>query len=133
MMNQRAIPLWLTAFGAVFFLGLGLWAFFDASSFYKEVADFPPYNAHFLHDVGAFHAGLGAVLLLALLFPRDAILVALGGVGFGATLHFVAHVRDHDLGGTDTDTAVLGVLGVLMLLTAAWRMASGVRETGGFR
>lgn len=132
MRNQRAI-LWLTAFGAVFFLGLGLWAFFDASSFYDEIADFPPYNPHFLHDVGAFHAGLGAVLLLALLFPRDAILVALGGVGFGATLHFAAHVRDHDLGGTDTDTALLGVLGVLMLLAAAWRMATGVRETGGFR
>jgi hypothetical protein len=132
MSNQRLL-VWLAAFGAVFFLGIGLWAFLDASSFFEELADFPPYNAHFIHDVGAFHAGLGAVLLLALVFPRDALLVALGGVGFGAALHVAAHIRDDDLGGSDTDTVMLGVLAVLMLTGAAWRALSTVRETGGIR
>lgn len=132
-MNQRRTLTWLTAFSAVFFLDLGLWAFFDASSFFDELADFPPYNAHFIHDIGAFHAGLGAVLALALLFPRDGVLVALGGVGSGAGLHFITHVRDHDLGGSDSDTILLGVLGVLMLAGAAWRFAAGRQETSGFR
>lgn len=129
---QRPLTL-LTAIGAVFFLGIGLWAFADASSFFDEVADFEPYNAHFIHDIGAFHAGLGAVLVLALLFPRDALIVALGGVGFGAALHVATHVRDDDLGGSDVDTVFLGVLAVLMLAGAAWRLASTVRETGGVR
>ena len=63
MIQQRLLSL-LAALGAVFFLGIGLWAFSDASSFFDELADFPPYNAHFIHDVGAFHGGLGAVLPL---------------------------------------------------------------------
>jgi hypothetical protein len=132
-MNQQRILTWLAAFGAVFFLALGLWAFFDASSFFDELADFEPYNAHFIHDIGAFHAGLGAVLLLALLFPRDGVLVGLGGVGFGAILHFATHVRDSDLGGSDSDSVLLGVLGVLMVAGAAWRFASTRRESSGFR
>ncbi len=132
-MNDKRLLIWLTALGAVFFLCLGLWAFFDASSFFDELADFPPYNAHFIHDIGAFHAGLGAVLALALLFPRDGVLVALGGVGSGAVLHFIAHVRDHDLGGSDSDTILLGVLGLLMVAGAAWRFAAGPQETSGFR
>ncbi len=132
-MNQQRLLSLLTALSAVFFLGIGLWAFADASSFFDEVADFPPYNAHFIHDVGAFHAGLGAVLLLALLFPRDALLVALGGVGFGAALHVATHIRDHDLGGSDSDTVFLGVLAALMLAGALWRLAATVRDTGGVR
>lgn len=124
---------WLAAAGAVFFLGIGLWAFVNASSFFDEIADFEPYNAHFIHDIGAFHAGLGAVLLLALLFPRDGLLVALGGVGFGAALHVATHIRDSDLGGSDADTVFLGVLAALMLAGAAWRLASTVRDTGGIR
>lgn len=131
-MKSRALT-WLATLGGVFFLGLGLWAFTDASSFFDEIADFEPYNAHFIHDIGAFHAGLGAVLLLALLFPRDALLVALGGAGFGAALHVAAHVRDSDLGGTDSDTVFLGVLAVLMLASAAWRLASTIRDTGNIR
>jgi hypothetical protein len=78
-MNQHRLLSLLAAVGAVFFLGIGLWEFSDASSFFDELADFPPYNAHFIHDVGAFHAGLGAVLAPV---PRR-ILVALGGVGPG--------------------------------------------------
>ena len=132
-MKEQPALLWLSAFGAVFFLAIGLWAFFDAKSFFDELADFPPYNAHFIHDVGAFHAGLGAVLALALLFPRDAVLAALGGVGSGAALHVVAHIRDSDLGGSDSDTIFLGILAALMLAGAAWRAASALRDGGGLR
>ncbi len=132
-MNQRVILFVLMVLSAAFFLGIGLWAFFDARSFFDDLAEFAPYNGHFIHDVGAFHAGLGAVLVLALLFPRDAVLVALGGVGTGAMLHFIAHIRDHDLGGSDSDTVFLGVLAALMLAGALWRAASAVREGDGLR
>jgi hypothetical protein len=100
-MNRTYILYAIAGGAAAAFLATGLWPFFDAQSFYDELAEFPPYNAHFLHDVGAFQVGIGATLLLALLWRSDALLVALGGSGIGAAFHFVAHIRDHDQGGTD--------------------------------
>jgi hypothetical protein len=47
-------------------LGSGAWAFVFPRSFYDHVATFEPYNRDFLHDIGAFTIGLGAVMLLAL-------------------------------------------------------------------
>lgn len=36
--------------------------------FFETMADFEPYNAHLLQDVGAFQLGLGATLILAAFF-----------------------------------------------------------------
>ncbi len=66
-------------------LALGVWALIDPSSFFDNVADWPPYNRHFIHDIGAFQVGLGAVLLFALIWRSDAVLAALGGAAIGAT------------------------------------------------
>ena len=107
--------------GLFFFVGLGLWAFFDPQSFFDEIALFPPYNEHLLHDVGAFQVGLGGTLLLALMWKTDALLAALGGVGVGAVLHFIAHVEDTDLGGRDSDPFTIGVIALVIVGAAAWR------------
>ena len=115
----------LAGAGATAFLATGLWPFFDAFSFYEDVAEFPPYNGHFLHDVGAFQVGLGATLALALVWRTDALLVALGGSGVGAAFHFVAHVLDEDKGGTDGQMLSLGVFAALLLAGAAWQWARG--------
>jgi hypothetical protein len=120
-MNRTFVLYALAGGAAAAFLATGLWPFFDAKSFYDEIAEFPPYNAHFLHDVGAFQVGIGATLLLALLWRSDALLVALGGSGIGAAFHFVAHIRDHDEGGTDGQAVALGVFAALLLLGAAWQ------------
>jgi hypothetical protein len=123
---------------AALFMVTGVWPFFDAQSFYDEVAEFPPYNAHFLHDVGAFQIGIAATLFLALVWRGDALLVALLGGGIGAAYHFVAHVQDHDLGGTDAQTISLGLLAAAMLLGAGWQWwrtqgpASAANETASF-
>lgn len=111
------------------FLGLGLWAFLAPASFYDWVAPFPPYNGHFLHDAGAFQVGLGATLLLALRWRRDALLVALPGVGAGAALHAVSHVLDRDLGGRWSDPFSLGLLAALLLLASLlqWNVAGKER------
>ena len=45
--------------------------------------------------------GLGATLLLALAWA-DGLLVALAGVGLGATAHALAHWLDRELGGSAT-------------------------------
>ena len=67
----------------------GLWAFVTPKSFYDTVATFPPYNVHFIHDIGAFSIGLGAVLGLAMGMKRwsaaKSALVAVQGGGGSVT------------------------------------------------
>ena len=123
-MNRTNLLAVLAGLAAVFFLAFGLWAFLDAQSFFDEVANFEPYNPHFLHDIGAFQVGIGATLALALWRRRDAIFVALAGSGIGATFHVAAHVLDRDLGGTDSDTVTLAVAAILLVAGAALKLLS---------
>jgi hypothetical protein len=47
-------------------------------SFYDQAATFPPYNRHFIHDIGAFQVVRGSCLIAALALA-DALLVVLIG------------------------------------------------------
>lgn len=113
----------VTLIGAAFFVAFGLWAFLAPQSFFDQLAMFEPYNVHFLHDIGAFQVGLGAVLALAA-FPErlDGLAAALLGVGIGALVHTVGHVIDSDLGGSPTtDIPTLGILAVVLLVAGVAR------------
>lgn len=111
----------------VFLVGSGLWAMAAPQGFFDAAAGFDPYNQHFLQDIGAFMAGIGAVLLLAVTMPgRGALGVALLGSGIGLALHTVSHVIGRDLGGDPArDIATQGLLTVLLLAAAVVRF----RET----
>lgn len=99
----------------VAFVVFGAWAFFAPRSFFDALAVFEPYNRHFIHDIGAFQIGLGAVLLLAGRI-RDSLLVALGGVSVGATFHLLSHVVDRDIGGKPgSDIAFFAITAVLLI------------------
>ena len=111
----------------VFTLALGLWAFFDTSSFYDEIAAFPPYNRHLLHDVGAFQIGLGVALIAAIAWRGDALLAVLVGAGAGATFHWVAHVVDEGHGGRSSDPYTLGAIAAVAVAAALWRWADRTR------
>lgn len=113
-------PKVIAGIGAAALLAFGLWAFFDPRAFYKGVATWPPFNKHFIHDIGAFQIGLGLTLLLALV-RGDALFVALAGVGGGAAVHAAAHWIDRDLGGKSTDPWVMTVLAVLLVAGAVLR------------
>ena len=74
-------------------LAIGIWAFFAPASFAEFVAF--PYSRHLMHDVGAFQIGIGATMLLALLWadrrPRDRAIASLRwrdaiAVGFAKAL-----------------------------------------------
>lgn len=119
-MKDDRIPKVIAALGGVVFLAFGLWAFLDPRAFYKGVAVWPPFNKHFIHDIGAFQIGLGLTLLLALL-RGDALFVALAGVGGGAAVHAAAHWIDRDLGGKSTDPWVMTALAALLLTASALR------------
>ena len=123
-MNRKRPLAILTALGAAVFLVFGLWSFLDPRSFFEQLAHFEPYNVHFLHDVGAFQVGIGATLAIALWRRTDAIFAALAGAGVGAAFHVAAHIRDHDLGGSVSDTVGLAVVAALLLIGAVWKLAS---------
>lgn len=108
--------------GAAFFIGPGLWAFFDPESFFDELATFEPYNEHLIHDIGAFQIGIGVTLAAAVWKRGDALFVALGGAGVGSAFHTVAHFMDDDLGGKDSDLFVFGLVTVVLLAGAALRL-----------
>jgi hypothetical protein len=109
-------------------IGLGLWAFLDPRSFFEQLATWRPFNEHFLHDLGAFQIGLGAVLLLAAM-SADALVVALGGVGIGSAMHALSHLIDRGDGGRDSDPFVFGVLALIILAAALYRWRTLRRAT----
>ena len=98
----------------------GLWAMLAPESFYASLAVYPPYNRHFIHDIGAFMLGLGATLGFALALG-DALLVAVAGNAIGALAHFVSHAVDRDLGGQVSDPIIFGIFAILLVALAAWR------------
>ncbi|GGR73366.1 hypothetical protein GCM10010169_16740 [Micromonospora fulviviridis] len=98
---------------------VGLWALARADSFSSAV-DFPPHE-HFVHDVGAFQLGIGATLLLALIWA-DALALALAGYVVGAAAHTVSHVVDADLGGSAAQTWLVGLSALLALAALVARL-----------
>jgi uncharacterized membrane protein len=112
---MRAFAKAVAALAAVLYLAGGLWAFFAPESFYENIATYPPFNEHFVHDIGAFLLGIGAGALAGLLLS-NALAAGLAGVAVASLMHAVSHVVDHDHGGRSTDPWLMGALGVLSLL-----------------
>ncbi len=103
---------------------LGLWALATPQSFYDQVAVYPPYSPHLVHDLGAFQAGLGLSLLASLRWP--ALLPgALAANLVAALLHTLAHVEDLGRGGHFYDMPVVAAVAVILVLAAAWRWQRG--------
>ena len=125
-MAERA-PRIIALLGGLSLVVFGAWAFRDPRGFYDAVAVWPPFNKHFIHDIGAFQIGLGLTLLLALV-RGDALFVALAGVGGGAAVHAAAHWIDRDLGGKPADPWVMTALAVLLVTGAVLRQR-GRRRT----
>jgi peptidoglycan/LPS O-acetylase OafA/YrhL len=120
--DRNLVALIAAGIGAVFFIGPGLWAFFDPQGFHDELATFEPYNEHFIHDIGAFQIGIGVALASAIWRRNDALLAALLGAAVGSIFHTIAHFIDHDLGGKDSDVVVFSVITVVLLAGAALRV-----------
>lgn len=109
----------IVALMAVQMLAFGVWMLFRPDSF-AEFVGFPPHN-HFLHDLGAFHIGIGVALTMAL-FLRDAVLVTLGGFATACVVHTVNHVADSHMGGSPSDPYVIGIQTVLAVVGVAVRI-----------
>ena len=105
----------IAAVVGLFYLGTGVWAFFDPAGFAGSVATFSPFNRHLLHDAGAFSTGLGAVLLFSASRPAG-LANALGAVLAASLLHLWAHIEDIRLGGRpSTDIPILALVCVALV------------------
>lgn len=100
---------------AVAFFGIGgLWAFVDPAGFYDTLATFPPFNKHFLRDIGSFQLGIAATLL-AVLRWRSGTVVALVGASVASVVHALSHLIDRDEGGRGSDHILLWALALLLV------------------
>ena len=120
MRNWPRVVAWVVV---GFWVLSGMWAFLAPESFYDELATFPPYNVHFIHDIGAFSVGLGAAvgLVMVMANPLRAVLIA---VAIGSTLHVLSHVIDYDIKPSVSDVA-----GLSLFTALTWAAAFGVGGT----
>lgn len=123
-MKSLSFPQIAAAVGGITNIAAGLSLLIAPNWFYSIVADFPPFNRHFMSDVGAFLLPLGIGLLIAARDPakhRGIIGVAAGG----SLLHVLNHLYD-DLGSFSLNHFLLNTLPLLLLavlLGLAYRRA----------
>jgi len=118
----RPVLIWVSWVAGLLMVFAGIWALAAPASFVRDVGPFPPYNRHFVHDTGAFQAGLGAALLAGGA-GWDGLTVGLLGFAVGSVLHEISHVMDRHIGGHSTDPAALAIFALLGVVAAtlAWR------------
>ncbi len=105
----------VAAVAAVFYLTFGIWAFAAPESFAGNIANFPPYSRHLVHDLGVFGTALGVAAAAGLLLS-DALATALAAVAAGSLMHGVSHIMDQGLGGRPSDPWTVSLFGVVTLL-----------------
>lgn len=111
----------VTLLAAISAVVAGVWALAAPRSF-SDAVDFP-YHEHFLHDLGAFQLGIGATLLLALIW-RDALATALAGFLVGNTVHAVNHAVDLHLGGHAGDAWALAAMSLATAVALGLRLSA---------
>ncbi|HEY3062338.1 MAG TPA: hypothetical protein VGL99_25480 [Chloroflexota bacterium] len=115
----------------VSYLLTGLALLFAPQWFFDHVGTFPPFNRHFLGDIGSFTLPIGLGLLLSLRWPSLGPGVLLIGV-LGSSMHLLNHVYDALLdtvpGRGWSDVPGLVVV-LLLLLLPLWRRSIGRPQT----
>jgi hypothetical protein len=110
----------------VYLVGIALWAVVAPGAFYEELGRFGPRNDHYIHDVAAFQAATGLLLLLAIRWPTWRVpALTVGSFEFG--LHAISHavdLRDADPRWVGVFELVGLVLGTAVLI---WLLARAVR------
>jgi predicted anti-sigma-YlaC factor YlaD len=92
-MNTPAFTRFAVIFNGVLTVLTALLSLFASEFFYNTVADYAPFNRHFLGDIGAFSMALGVGLLLAARDPYKHPLI-IGAAALGNLLHVLNHAYD---------------------------------------
>lgn len=125
ILDDQGVRLLAAAIGVV--IGLqGVWAFVAPRSFYDTLAEFPPFNAHFIRDIGTIQIGVGVAGIVGALRRSNAVVTGLAGLAAFQVMHVLSHVVDRDDGGRfGFDVTALGAVAALTVvaLVAALRQA----------
>ncbi len=108
----------LVLLGGLFYTFTGAGLLFAPEWFFSNVGTFPPFNRHYMGDLGSFLLPLGVGLLIATRDPlrhRSLILVT----AIGSLLHAINHVYDAILLGAEithwlTNTLPLLIYGIAL-------------------
>jgi predicted anti-sigma-YlaC factor YlaD len=106
------------------YLLIGVTQLFAPQWFFDNIGNFPPFNRHYVGDLGAFTAAIGVGLLFAMRTPQaHRSLIAV--VAFGSLLHLLNHLYDDAISGHWSLAHVLSetlpLLALAVLLLAVWR------------
>jgi len=99
----------------LFYAAIGVLLLAAPEWFFANIGNFPPFNRHYLGDLGTFQVALGAMLLGALRRPAWSAAL-LGVAAAGGTLHALNHAYDawHGAGGWD-QTLFLAIFAAVTL------------------
>lgn len=98
MLTRHRFQQILVALSGALYIFTGVALLFASQWFYEAIAHFPPFNRHFMSDIGAFTFPLGLGLLLAARAPRSQRLF-IGVAALGSFIHLGNHLYDDWLGG----------------------------------
>lgn len=130
MIRERAAQILLILSGVVYGL-VALTMLATPEWFYNNIGNHPPYNRHYVGDLGAFQLGLAAGLIVAAWNPaRNRVLI--GAAAIAGIVHTLNHGYDMLLGeeslGTVLQLAVLAAVLIVTYALSAERTPTGAAE-----
>lgn len=97
MLTRQRFQQTLVAVSGALYVFTGAALLLASEWFFENIGHFPPFNRHFMADIGAFILPLGLGLLLAARAPRSQRLF-IGVVALGSFIHLGNHLYDDWLG-----------------------------------
>lgn len=108
---------WVVAIGGSFYTFVGLAQLVAPLWFFTTIGPYPPFNRHYIGDLGSFTLPMGIALLLAVRNPFQHRLF-IGFVAAGSLIHSLNHLYD-DLVGATPDPVGTAIL-VIFALVLVW-------------
>ena len=120
MRNAPQIKQIIVFICALMYVLPGIALIFAPTWFFNAIADFPPFNRHYMGDAGVFSFALGVGLLMAMRRPAQNRAV-IGTAAVGNALHVINHLYDDIIvdGGNLThllsNSLPLGIVAILLI------------------
>ncbi|MBI2691866.1 MAG: hypothetical protein HYX29_07985 [Solirubrobacterales bacterium] len=126
MDNPRLVTGVIALF-ALIELAMSLWMVAAPQSFFDQIGPFGEYNGHYLRDVAAFQAGIGAALLASIWITRlraGAVCALLAA----SALHGINHFAGIDAANGNSNAGVVDAIAItLSVLVIGWLLAATLR------
>ena len=110
---------WVVGLGGLFYTFVGVTQLLTPEWFFMTIGTYPPFNRHYLGDLGSFTLPMGIALLLAARAPSQQRLL-IGFVAAGSLIHSLNHLYD-DLVGSTPDPIGTATL-ILFALVLIWAL-----------